>query len=343
MFTACRNAGSYRTGGMAMKITRKTKTLVSLLLIVSILLALQGGLLQAKTAGQKTKIQKNYPKNPVHHCVMDDYDIEDHTDWDYIYFGSYPQTEVTGEALTSEIIKASYDENGDAWVNDVKYRRISKSDTNNDQYFGEHKYRYFKWENMKWRVLQKNDSTLFLMADQGIDCKDYHALGADISWENSTMRHWLNKDFYDMAFSNDEQKAIVKQMIVNEDNSNYGTEGGNNTKDKVFLLSMEEVINPSYGFCKRDDLKSLTHMMKATDYAHAMGAYVNSNVYQGNCWWWLRSSGYTTFHAVYVGCYGLVRLDGDYIDAYDKTCVPALYLDASSDLWSYKDDGTDNK
>ncbi|MEY8236360.1 DUF6273 domain-containing protein [Lachnospiraceae bacterium 66-29] len=322
-----------------MKTTRTTKALISLLLAIGIFLVLQGGLIQAKTAGQKAETQRIYPKNPVHHCIMDHYGTEDHTDWHYVYFGSYPQTEVTGKALTTEIIKAAYDENGDAWVNNVKYRRISKSDTNNNQYFGEHKYRYFKWESIKWRVLHNDGSAIFLMADKGIDCKDYHTLGADISWENSTIRQWLNKDFYDTAFSSDEQQAIVKQTIVNEDNSEYETEGGSNTKDKVFLLSMEEVLNPGYGFCEKYDMESLTHMIQVTDYAHAMGAYTNSNRYQGNGWWWLRSSGYTTFHAVYVGCYGLVRPDGDYIDAYDKTCMPALYLDVSSDLWTCKDDG----
>lgn len=317
--------------------TRMVKVLVSLLFVAGIWFTLQGVLTQAKTTVQKAENQKIYPKNPVHHCVMDQYGTEDRTDWDYVYFGSYPQTEVNEKALTKEIINAEYDKNGDAWVNNVKYRRISKSDTNNKEYFGDHKYRYFKWERIKWRVLHKNDSTLFVVADQGIDCKDYHTLGADISWEDSTIRQWLNKDFYDSAFSKDEQKAIVKQKIQNKDNSNYGTNGGNNTKDKVFLLSMEEVVNQEYGFCERDDLKSSTHMVQVSDYAHAMGAYANSNCYQGNGWWWLRSSGYTTFHAVYVGCYGLVRLDGDYIDAYDKTCVPALYLDVSSELWSCED------
>lgn len=324
-------------GGMEMKTTRTSKVLVSLLLVAGLLLALQGGLTQAKTAGQEAKIQKTYPKNPVHHCVMDDYDIEDHTDWDYIYFGSYPQTEVTEEALTSEIIKASYDENGDAWVNDVKYRRISKKDTNNNQYFGEHNYRYFKWEPIKWRVLHNDNNALFLVADKGIDCKDYHTFGADISWENSTIRNWLNMDFYNTAFSSEEQKAIVKQTIVNDDNPEYGTKGGNNTEDKIFLLSMEEVLNPGYGYCDRYDLKSSTHTVQVSDYAHAMGAYANANCYQGNGWWWLRSPGYTTFHAVYMGCYGFVHPDGDYIDAYDKTCVPALYLDVSSNLWFCKD------
>ena len=66
---------------------------------------------------------REMPQNPVHNCTNGD-----DTTWSYVYFGSYPQTEVAGVALTSAILRADYDSNGDAWVNGTKYRRISKSD-----------------------------------------------------------------------------------------------------------------------------------------------------------------------------------------------------------------------
>ena len=73
------------------------------------------------------------PANPVHHCTKKD-DGTDYTDWSYVYFGSYPQTEVTGNSLTSAVTEAGYDANGDTWVNGTKYRRISQEDTNNSSY-----------------------------------------------------------------------------------------------------------------------------------------------------------------------------------------------------------------
>ncbi len=94
----------------------------------------------------------------------------DKTDWSYVYFGSYPQSEVTGAALTKAITGAAYDANGDAWVDGVKYRRISKNDTNYDGHFGDSAYRYFKWERIRWKVLQNDGSTLFVLADLGLDC-----------------------------------------------------------------------------------------------------------------------------------------------------------------------------
>lgn len=173
------------------------------------------------------------PKNPIHHCTKQD-DGSDYTDWNYVYFGSYPQTEVIGDALTTAITGASYDANGDAWVDGMKYRRIGKSDTDNSNHFGLlNGYRYFKWERIKWRVLENNGCTLFVVADKGLDCEDY-TYTEGITWENCTIRNWLNNNFYGMAFSSNEQGAIVEQTIVNADNPYFGTEGGNDTRDKVF-------------------------------------------------------------------------------------------------------------
>ena len=82
--------------------------------------------------------------NPVHHCVTIEGDA-DYTDWSYVYFGSYPQSEVIGDELTTAIIKANYDDNGDAWVKGKKYRRICTDS-------GYSNYKYFRWERIKWKV-----------------------------------------------------------------------------------------------------------------------------------------------------------------------------------------------
>lgn len=276
------------------------------------------------------------PKNPVHHCTKEDNGM-DTTDWSYVYFGSYPQTEVTGSALTEEITGASYDSNGDAWVDGVKYRRISEDDNRN---FGDSEYRYFKWERIKWRVLKNNGSTLFVVADKGLDCKDYNEKYTAITWENCTLRSWLNHDFYGTAFSSGEQGAIAEQTVVNEDNPSFKTEGGNDTRDKVFLLSIGEMKNPEYGFCEEYSTHSVSRRIKASDYAHARGAFVNSGNYAGNCVWWLRSPGRGTRDAATVDYDGDVYRDGcDVIDPY-RAVAPALYINLSSDLWLLEDDGS---
>ncbi len=312
------------------------------------LLAAQGLPVLAETVSNDTieSVGRDMPKNPVHHCTKKD-NGTDTTDWSYVYFGSYPQTEVTGDALTEAITGASYDSSGDAWVGSTKYRRISKSDTNYDGYFGASEYRYFKWERIKWRVLENNGSTLFVVADKGLDCKDYHDPGSSITWENCTLRSWLNSEFYGTAFSSSEQGAIVRQNVVNEDNPEWGTEGGNDTSDNVFLLSIGEVTNPAYGFCEDYSTgystNSASRWMQTSDYAHARGAYTYSDNNTGgnaNCWWWLRSPGTYTDYAAYVYDNGDVDRYGYYVNYAYRACVPALHINLSSDLWSTADDGS---
>lgn len=172
-------------GRMGMK-KKKRKTMrrhLSLFLAAAMLMTMQGLPALAETAGETADAARAgvSPSNPVHHCTKQN-DGSDTTDWSYVYFGSYPQTEVAGEELTSAITGASYDADGDAWVNGTKYRRISKSDTNYNGNFGDSAYRYFKWERIKWRVLQNDGKTLFVVADKGLDCKDYNEEYASVTW-----------------------------------------------------------------------------------------------------------------------------------------------------------------
>ena len=166
-----------------------------------------------------------------------------------------------------------WDANNDITVDGNKYRRMKKSDatyTSNSysNYYNwpdSDTWYYFKYEPIKWRVLKMDGSQAFLLSDIALDDQQYNT-EEDITWETSTIRSWLNgygassnkqgndyssKNLIGSAFSGDERSAIVNTSVVNDDNINYGTEGGNNTTDKIFLLSELEVYGDSaapYGF-----------------------------------------------------------------------------------------------
>lgn len=284
---------------------------------------------------QQAKAQRTSPANPVHHCTGEN-DGTDVSSWSCVYFGSYPQTEVTGDALTLEITLAAYDENGDAWVDGTKYQRVSRNDINfNHQYFGDSAYRYFKWEPIKWRVLQNDGSTLFVAADKGLDRKAYNANEGDITWEGCTLRSWLNDFFYSTAFSSEEQGAIVSRNVVNEDNPEYGTEGGNNTTDKIYLLSIGEATNPFYGFCKYIT-GSESRCLKVSDYAHIVrGVSINGRTGNSDCW--LRSPGELANKAAIVSDTSVVNCSGFQVNYGDRAIVPALHINLSSGIWSLAD------
>ncbi|MCM1279995.1 MAG: DUF6273 domain-containing protein [Robinsoniella sp.] len=286
------------------------------------------------------------PANPVHSCFAYK---EDSTDFSYVYFGRYPQSEVTDSATIAAIDETiatagtTADAGMDVEVNGTKYRRISKNDTNNSEYFDDvenNGYRYFKWEPIKWKVLQNDGSTLFVAAD-AIDCKAYNDEDVSTTWETSTIRDWLNDSFYGTAFSSSEQNAIIIQDVVNEDNPDWSTEGGNNTSDKIYLLSIGEVADETYGFCSDYDNESMSRRVKVSDYANARGTY--SGIEDGieiDGWWWLRSPGGNSSSAAVVGKYRSVFLYGGYVLGRNVSVCPALHINLSSDLWSVADDET---
>ncbi len=328
------------------------KKIISILLTAAMLFTAKGipamaGSVTGGNEAERTGAARETPQNPVHTCTKEN-DGTDATKWSYVYFGSYPQTEVTGDALTAAITGASYDANGDAWINGTKYRRMKKSDANYSstdsgyfQWNGDNDYHYFKWERIKWRVLENNGSTLFVVADQGLDCKDYNETYTSITWENCTLRTWLNGTFYNTAFSSSEQGAIVQQTVVN-----YGTAGGNDTQDNVYLLSVAEVTNPECGFCEDYSVYSASRWMQPSEYAHAMGANTYSSSITGgnaNCRWWLRSPGSRTSNAADVHFNGSVYRSGFPVYDTSDAVTPALQINLSSDLWSTVDDGTNGE
>lgn len=137
-----------------MFVLKKGKWRLILTLIVFLLLQCNGKILRlVDSRSVIMAANKQIPSSPVY--------SEDgkQVTFDNIYFGSYPQTEVKDNDLTSSILTASYDTYGDAWVNGTKYRRIRISDTNNVEHFGNRAYRYFKWERVKWRVLDNDGDT----------------------------------------------------------------------------------------------------------------------------------------------------------------------------------------
>ena len=103
-------------------------------------------------------------------------------------------------------------------------------------------------EPIKWRVLSVDGNDALLLADQNLDAKPYNEEDTDVTWATCTLRTWLNGTFLNTAFTSAEQTAIKNTTVVNEDNSYYGTEGGVNTTDKVYLLSIAEASNTAYGF-----------------------------------------------------------------------------------------------
>lgn len=136
-----------------------------------------------------------------------------------------------------------------------------------------------------WRVLAKEDDRILVISTRIIDAMPYHNVSdVDVTWETCSLRKWLNGTFINSAFNSAEKKLIIESEVLTEKASYSDTDPGNNTKDKIFLLSESEFERylHSDGSCF------------ATNYARektAEGYY--TNLYS----WWLRSPGANPYSA----------------------------------------------
>ena len=80
-----------------------------------------------------------------------------------------------------------------------------------------------------------------LISKYGLDAKPYNEKITGITWESCTLRKWLNNDFLNAAFSAEERAIISKTRVTADENPEYDTSPGNDTNDKIFLLSITEV------------------------------------------------------------------------------------------------------
>ena len=175
---------------------------------------------------------------------------------------------------------------------------------------------------IEWIVMKKEGNQVLLLSKYVLDAKPYNKEWEDVTWETSDIRQWLNNEFYTTAFNKAEKAKIQTSLIKNEDNSEYGTSGGNDTEDKVFLLSEKEADTL---FSDEEE-----RIAKATEYAEKLGVDINENSEEKGAWWWLRSPGNDSFYAALVNYYGWVDRDGIGVNCNVYGVRPALHLNLQS-------------
>ncbi len=209
---------------------------------------------------------------------------------------------------------------------------------------------------VKWRVLSNAGGQLFLLSDQNLEVFQYHTELENVTWENSTMRSWLNgydasantggsngidytgDNFLNTAFSAKEQTAIAETNVVNDDNDEYDpgsgnfTDGGNDTTDRIFLLSLKDISNRNYS-------QPYTYTWPSTNTAYvAAGGKLSKGMNDAGTddWWWLRSPGSDQSKAAFIEWEdgGASVCEGQPVN-YDRMAVrPAFNLNLSSVLFT---------
>ncbi|MBR6089786.1 MAG: protein kinase, partial [Anaerolineaceae bacterium] len=164
-------------------------------------------------------------------------------------------------------------------------------------------------EEIEWQVLDVELGRVLLISKYGLEAMPFHDEYENVTWERSSLRGWLNWSFCNTAFTSDESKRIDWIEHSNPDNEGFRTSGGNNTQDRIFLLSVDELNT----YLTDEEMRKC----EATYHAQNNGAYVYDN---GMSWWWLRSPGSKSTVAMYVSEDGTISHEGTGV-TYDLAVV----------------------
>ena len=165
-------------------------------------------------------------------------------------------------------------------------------------------------ENIEWLVLAKENNRVFVISDKALDCQPYHPSWSDVTWETCSLRNWLNNDFINSAFSDDEKVKIPTVTVSADKNPKYNTNPGNATKDRVFLLSIVEAEKYFASYLKMRCIP--------TEYAISKGAR------NGYAYWQLRSPGENRLSAAWVCEFGVIGQGGSV--NWEYAVRPAMWI-----------------
>ncbi|MBQ4618802.1 MAG: hypothetical protein IJB25_02835 [Clostridia bacterium] len=182
-------------------------------------------------------------------------------------------------------------------------------------YFEQDNNIYNGQEPIQWYVIYSDDQKALLLSRFALINKQFNKVWTNISWENSSIRTWLNDDFYYSAFTyNDRNLIFTNGLGYSSWYSGYGEIA---TSDNVFLLSLNEVNYYLGG--------TIGRLVTPTPYAKAKGI----QTINGYNWWWLRTMGDSNKVAQFVFEDGRTCSVGRDVSSYVGGVRPAIWVDAS--------------
>ena len=252
-------------------------------------------------------------------------DVYEENGYKYVNFGKYPQTVVTDESIVNALsIIEEENEFGYLEYNGNEYKKMVANTSGSDYTFingnaiEEGKIYYFLVEPIKWRILEEKDGTYRLLSEMILDNTNFYHSSSDEriingktiyanNYEYSNVRAWLNgydgttynvdnytgKGFLNIAFTKKEQQLISTTIVDNslestkDESNNYIC---NDTTDKIYLLSRNDVLNENIGFNSDYLTEDEARRAIVSDFARTNSCvYATISTYYGNGFWWIRS------------------------------------------------------
>ena len=170
------------------------------------------------------------------------------------------------------------------------------------------------FDKYNWNILDIKNNAALIITEGIIEHRRYHDAYEEITWAECSLRKYLNGEFYD-RFSAADQSRIIPVINKNLDNQWYGSRGGEDTEDRIFLLSLEEVSCKYFGDSSSklyNPGKNQRYWFERKDKNNSKRISVN-NKEEWYYWWWLRSPGRVNKKTVYMFPNGNIGIQGNNI------------------------------
>lgn len=177
-------------------------------------------------------------------------------------------------------------------------------------------------EDIEWLVLEVRDGKALVVSRYGMTFLPYHEVDEDTTWEQCSLRRWLNNDFIGTVFTAEEAALIPTVTVLPDPSPEYDTDPGNPTQDRVFLLSAAEAARYFNSDMARRCIATETAETETTQHSGNTGAFD----------WWLRTPGEQQNKVATVGASGyiLTRFGSSVNNSQRYVVRPAMWIDFSS-------------
>ena len=184
--------------------------------------------------------------------------------------------------------------------------------------FGTYMQKGYNASPIEWLVLDKKDGRALLLSKYALALRGFHSGNSTVRWKTCYLRKWLNSEFIEYAFSPMEKVKLCTVTVAAEKNPKYGTYPGNDSEDRVFLLSIGDV--KKYFGSDRERICLPTECLVG----NRSGYMYNP---EESCIWWLRSPGKLSYYAATVRADGSVSEERLDVDTSCFAVRPALWIE----------------
>lgn len=167
------------------------------------------------------------------------------------------------------------------------------------------KFGAYAGRKIEWQVLECQSDRLLVISRYGLLNRPFNNELKEVSWASSSIRKWLNKEFFQSVFSNEEKERVIEHSFTSDDFEEYGLQEKFQFKDRVSLLSVDEYLK----YFRRN---------------LPWRCLLLPNKIKRQCW--LRTTGEDLCHAAFIGRSGRVHANGSFVNSARNAVRPVLWL-----------------